>query len=166
MKLKKRKYTRNWRIRYKNEIIKITNWWSLNLKTEAKIFLNEQFLGLNNELNTNPFNPVFHFQNPTENIKEIKVFLYGFFSLKLSLEINGKIFYRDKLNFFDQIAIRQHNRIETFFDKIEIKLIQFINFYWERKKNNLLEKNKKMISKIKQNFQIIDSINKNSNIDD
>ena len=46
----------------------------------------------------------------SDDIKSIEVFLAGFFSVKLSIMVNGVVVLQDKLNLIDRIA-------KTFFSK-------------------------------------------------
>lgn len=156
-----KKYTKTWETFYEGNKIVVTNWWNFKGDTEAKLFINDQFIGLNCEFEIHPYENLFHYIYPIREIKEIKVYFRGFFSAKLAIEVNGEFILKDKLNVFDRLAVKNWDRINSFFDKLEIQFIKFFSWYWQRKRRLLLERNQKILAEARKNFETIDKISSN-----
>ena len=72
----------------------------------------------------------------SDDIKSIEVFLAGFFSVKLSIMVNGVVVLQDKLNLIDRIALtffskNDTNYIQTFLNALAIRVLEHSSIEWK-----------------------------------
>ena len=101
---------KEWLVDFNGKIIKVSNWWNWEGKSCADLYLDNQHLDQNTEMLVNPYKAMLSKSDVSEDIKSIEVFAAGFFSIKLSIMVNGVVVLQDKLNLIDRIA-------KTFFSK-------------------------------------------------
>jgi len=108
-KMEKSNY-KEWSVDFNGKTIKVSNWWNWEGKGSADLYLDNEHLDQNTDMLVNPNKAMLSKSEVSDDIKSIEVFLAGFFSVKLSIMVNGVVVLQDKLNLIDRIAI-------TFFSK-------------------------------------------------
>ena len=101
---------KEWSIDFNGKTIKVSNWWNWEGMGSADLYLDNEHLDQNTDMLVNPNKAMLSKSDVSGDIKSIEVFLAGFFSVKLSIMVNGVVVLQDKLNLIDRIAI-------TFFPK-------------------------------------------------
>ena len=108
-KMEKSNY-KEWSVDFNGKIIKVSNWWNWEGKCSADLYLDNEHLDQNTEMLVNPNKVMLSKSEVSEDIKSIEVFSAGFFSVKLSIMVNGVVVLQDKLSLLDRFA-------KTFFSK-------------------------------------------------
>ena len=101
---------KEWSVNFNGKIIKVSNWWNWEGKGAADLYLDNKHLDRNTDMLVNPNKAMLAKSEVCEDIKSIEVFLAGFFSVKLSIMVNGVVVLQDKLSLLDRFA-------KTFFSK-------------------------------------------------
>ena len=101
---------KEWSVDFNGKIIKVSNWWNLEGKCSADLYLDNEHLDQNTEMLVNPNKVMLSESEVSDDIKSIEVFSAGFFSVKLSIMVNGVVVLQDKLSLLDRFA-------KTFFSK-------------------------------------------------
>lgn len=153
-----KKYYKQWHVPYEDHQIKVTNWWNFDFDTEARLYLDDQLIAVNKETDMSPFEPMFHLKNVSEEIKEIKVFLYGALIGKLLIEINNQNIYKDKLSFLDRYLLKRWDGFVNFLDNLEERFTDFTIWRLTKKKRKLLFINRKKIDEMEKTFDEMDAI--------
>ena len=86
-------------------------------KGSADLYLDNEHLDQNTDLLVNPNIAMLSKGEVSDDIKSIEVFLAGFFSVKLSIMVNGVVVLQDKLSLLDRFA-------KSFFSKNDKSYIQ------------------------------------------
>ena len=107
-KMEKSNY-KEWSVDFNGKTIKVSNWWNWEGKGSADLYLDNEHLDQNTDMLVNPNKAMLSKSEVSDDIKSIEVFS-RFFSVKLSIMVNGVVVLQDKLNLIDRIAI-------TFFSK-------------------------------------------------
>ena len=108
-KMEKSNY-KEWSVDFNGKIIKVSNWWNWEGKCSADLYLDNEHLDQNTEMFVNPNKVMLSKSEVSDDIKSIEVFSAGFFSVKLSIMVNGVVVLQDKLSLLDRFA-------KTFFSK-------------------------------------------------
>ena len=108
-KMEKSNY-KEWSVDFNGKIIKVSNWWNWEGKCSADLYLDNEHLDQNTDMLVNPNKAMLSKSEVSDDIKSIEVFLAGFFSVKLSIMVNGVVVLQDKLSLLDRFA-------KTFFSK-------------------------------------------------
>ena len=95
---------KEWSINFNGKIIKVTNWWDWDGKGSADLYLDNQHLDQNTDMLVNPNKAMLSKSEVSDDIKSIEVFSAGFFSVKLSIMVNGVVVLQDKLSLLDRFA--------------------------------------------------------------
>ena len=95
---------KEWSINFNGKIIKVTNWWDWDGKGSADLYLEEEHLDKNTDMFANPKKVLLSKYEISDDIKSIEVFLAGFFTVKLSIMVNGVVVLQDKLSLLDRFA--------------------------------------------------------------
>ena len=101
---------KEWSVDFNGKIIKVSNWWNWEGKCSADLYLDNEHLDQNTEMLVNPNKVMLSKSEVSDDIKSIEVFSAGFFSVKLSIMVNGVVVLQDKLSLLDRFA-------KTFFSK-------------------------------------------------
>ena len=101
---------KEWLVDFHGKTIKVSNWWNWEGKGSADLYLDDEHLDQNTDMLVNPNKAMLSKSEVSDDIKSIEVFSAGFFSVKLSIMVNGVVVLQDKLNLIDRIA-------KTFFSK-------------------------------------------------
>ena len=105
--MQKKPNLKQWEINYQNHNILISNWWGWNLEGSSDLYVDDQHLDQNTSMvpdTSKPFLKTYDFSN---NIDSIEVFIGGFFSVKISVLVNGENIYQDQLNIIDRLFIKK-----------------------------------------------------------
>ena len=108
-KMEKSNY-KEWSVDFNGKTIKVSNWWNWEGNGSADLYIDNKHLDQNTDMLVNPNKAMLSKSEVSDDIKSIEVFLAGFFSVKLSIMVNGVVVLQDKLNLIDRIA-------KTFFSK-------------------------------------------------
>ena len=108
-KLEKSNY-KEWSVDFSGKTIKVSNWWNWEGKGSADLYLDNEHLDQNIEMLVNPNKAMLSKSEVSDDIKSIEVFSAGFFSIKLSIMVNGVVVLQDKLSLLDRF-------VKTFFSK-------------------------------------------------
>ena len=108
-KMEKSNY-KEWSVDFNGKIIKVSNWWNWEGKGSADLYLDDEHLDQNTDMLVNPNEAMLSKSEVSDDIKSIEVFSAGFFSIKLSIMVNGVVVLQDKLSLLDRF-------VKTFFSK-------------------------------------------------
>ncbi len=95
---------KEWLVDFNGKIIKVSNWWNWEGKGSADLYLDNQHLDQNTDMLVNPNKAMLSKSEVSDDIKSIEVFSAGFFSVKLSIMVNGVVVLQDKLSLLDRFA--------------------------------------------------------------
>ena len=95
---------KEWSVDFNGKIIKVSNWWNWEGKGSADLYLDNEHLDQNTEMLVNPNKVMLSKSEVSDDIKSIEVFSAGFFSVKLSIMVNGVVVLQDKLSLLDRFA--------------------------------------------------------------
>lgn len=101
--MKKSNY-KEWSVDFNGKIIKVSNWWNWEGKGSADLYLDNEHVDQNKDMLVNPNKAMLSKSEVSDDIKSIEVFAAGFFSLKLSIMVNGVVVLQDKLSLLDRFA--------------------------------------------------------------
>lgn len=119
-KMEKSNY-KEWSVDFNGKIIKVSNWWNWEGKSSVDLYLDNEHLDQNTDMLANPNKAMLSKSEVSDDIKSIEVFSAGFFSVKLSIMVNGIVVLQDKLSLLDRFAKtffpkkNDTNSIQTFF---------------------------------------------------
>ena len=102
-KMEKSNY-KEWSVDFNGKTIKVSNWWNWEGKGSADLYLDNEHLDQNTDILVNPNKATLSKSKVSDDIKSIEVFFAGFFTVKLSIMVNGVVVLQDKLNLIDRIA--------------------------------------------------------------
>ncbi len=102
-KMEKSNY-KEWSVDFNGKIIKVSNWWNWEGKGSADLYLDNEHLDQNTDILVNPNKVLLSKSEVSDDIKSIEVFSAGFFSVKLSIMVNGVVVLQDKLSVLDRVA--------------------------------------------------------------
>ena len=102
-KMEKSNY-KEWSVDFNGKTIKVSNWWNWEGKGSADLYLDNEHLDQNTDMLVNPNKAMLSKSEVFDDIKSIEVFLAGFFSVKLSIMVNGVVVLQDKLSLIDRFA--------------------------------------------------------------
>ena len=105
--MQKKPNLKQWEINYKNHNILISNWWGWNLEGSSDLYVDDQLLDQNTSMVPDTSKPFLKTYNFSNNIDSIEVFIGGFFSVKISVLVNGENIYQDQLNVIDRLFIKK-----------------------------------------------------------
>ena len=108
-KMEKSNY-KEWSVDFNGKIIKVSNWWNWEGKGSADLYLDDEHLDQNTDMLVNPNKAMLSKSEVSDDIKSIKVFSAGAFTVKLLIMVNGVVILQDKLSLIDRFA-------KTFFSK-------------------------------------------------
>ena len=89
---------KEWLVDFNGKTIKVSNWWNWEGKSCADLYLDNQHLDQNTDMLVNPNKAMLSKSEVSDDIKSIEVFSAGFFSVKLSIMVNGVVVLQDKLS--------------------------------------------------------------------
>ena len=104
--MQKKPNLQKWEIKYQNHNILISNWWGWNLKGSADLYIDNQHLDQNTSMIPDTSKPFLKNYNFSDDIDSVEVFIGGFFSVKISVLVNGTNVYKDPLNMIDRLFIK------------------------------------------------------------
>ena len=96
-----------WEINYQDHNILVSNWWGWDLKGQSDLYVDDQHLDKNTSMVPDTSKPFLKSYNFSNNIDSIEVYIGGFFSVKISVLVNGENIYQDQLNVIDRIFIKK-----------------------------------------------------------
>ena len=102
-KMEKSNY-KEWSVDFNGKTIKVSNWWNWEGKGSADLYLDNEHLDQNTDILVNPNKVLLSKSEVSDDIKSIEVFSAGFFSVKLSIMVNGVVVLQDKLSVLDRVA--------------------------------------------------------------
>ena len=102
-KMEKSNY-KEWSVDFNGKTIKVSNWWNWEGKGSADLYLDNEHLDQNTDMLVNPNKAMLSKSEVSDDIKSIEVFSAGFFSVKLSIMVNGTVILQDKLSLLDRFA--------------------------------------------------------------
>ena len=103
MRMNKSHY-KEWKVEYKGQEIKVTNWWNWDRESSADLFINDKHVDKYDEMLANPNISVFDVNQYSEDIKTLKVYFSGAFKIKVLIMVNGENVFQDKLSIIDRLA--------------------------------------------------------------
>ena len=95
-----------WEVTHNNSIVRVENWWSIGgskAKSGISLYVDDKLLDSSNENIVPPNKPTLKASKVTDAIETIEVYVTGFFTVKVSILINGENVHTDKINFFEKI---------------------------------------------------------------
>ena len=95
---------KEWSVDFNGKTIKVSNWWNWEGKGSADLYLDNEHLDQNTDMLVNPNKAMLSKSEVSDDIKSIEVYAAGFFKIKISILVNGDIFFSDKLNLIDRFA--------------------------------------------------------------
>lgn len=95
---------KEWKVEYKGQEIKVTNWWNWNRESSADLFINDKHVDKYDEVLANPNISVLNVNQYSEDIKTLKVYFAGAFKIKVLIMVNGENVFQDKLSIIDRLA--------------------------------------------------------------
>ena len=95
---------KEWSVDFNGKIIKVSNWWNWEGKGSADLYLDDEHLDQNTDILVNPNKAMLSKSEVSDDIKSIKVFSAGAFTVKLSIMVNGVVIHQDKLSLLDRFA--------------------------------------------------------------
>ena len=101
---------KEWSVDFNGKIIKVSNWWNWEGKGSADLYLDDEHLDQNTDMLVNPNKAMLSKSEVSDDIKSIKVFSAGAFTVKLLIMVNVFVILQDKLSLLDRFA-------KTFFSK-------------------------------------------------
>ena len=105
--MKKKPNLKQWEINYQNHNILVSNWWGWDLKGSSDLYVDDEHLDQNTSMVPDTSKPFLKTYNFSNNIDSIEVFIGGFFSVKISVLVNGENIYQDQLNIIDRLFIKK-----------------------------------------------------------
>ena len=102
MRMNKSHY-KEWKVEYKGQEIKVTNWWNWNMEGSADLFIDDEHVDQNTDMIADPNLPLLTKNEFSEDIKSIEVFVSGVSKIKISIMVNGKNVFQDKLSIIDRL---------------------------------------------------------------
>ena len=93
-----------WKVDFKEQIIRVSNWWNWEMKGSADLYLDDEHLDKNTDMVANPKKVLLSKYEVSDDIKSIEVFAAGAFKIKISIMVNGDIVLADKLSLIDRFA--------------------------------------------------------------
>ena len=103
MSMEKSHY-KEWKVEYKGQEIKVTNWWSWSRESSADLFINDKHVDRCDEVLANPNISVLNVNQYSEDIKTLKVYFAGAFIIKVLIMVNGENVFQDKLSTIDRLV--------------------------------------------------------------
>ena len=100
----KKSHYKEWKVEYKGQEIKVTNWWNWDRESSADLFINDKHVDKYDEMLANPNISVFDVNQYSEDIKTLKVYFSGAFKIKVLIMVNGENVFQDKLSIIDRLA--------------------------------------------------------------
>ena len=94
---------KEWLVDFKGKTIKVTNWWNWNMEGSADLFIDDEHVDQNTDMIADPNLPLLTKNEFSEDIKSIKVFVAGVSNIKISIMVNGKNVFQDKLSIIDRL---------------------------------------------------------------
>jgi len=96
---------KEWLVDFKGKTIKVTNWWNWNMEGSADLFIDDEHVDQNTDMTADPNLPLLTKNELSENIKSIEVFFFasGVSKIKISIMVNGKNVFQDKLSIIDRL---------------------------------------------------------------
>ena len=97
-----------WEVTHNNSIVRVENWWSIvgGRNSEVSLYVDDKLLDSSDENIVHPNKPILTASKVTDAIETIEVYVTGFFTVKVSILINGENVHTDKLNFFEKILTK------------------------------------------------------------
>ena len=98
---------KKWLINYKSHNILVTNWWHwISFKGSADLYIDDVHCDQNTDMLPDISKPFLSARSISPEIDTIDVYYAGFFTVKISIQINGENIFQDRLNFFDKLALK------------------------------------------------------------
>ena len=94
---------KEWLVDFKGKTIKVTNWWNWNMEGSADLFIDDEHVDKNTDMIADPNLPLLTKNEFSEDIKSIEVFVSGVSKIKISIMVNGKNVFQDKLSIIDRL---------------------------------------------------------------
>ena len=94
---------KEWLVDFKGKTIKVTNWWNWNMEGSADLFIDDEHVDQNTDMIADPNLPLLTKNEFSEDIKSIEVFVSGVSKIKISIMVNGKNVFQDKLSIIDRL---------------------------------------------------------------
>ncbi len=95
---------KEWKVEYKGQEIKVTNWWNWNMESSTDLFIDDEHIDKNTDKFANPNIPLLAKKEFSEDIKSIEVFGADIFKVKILIMVNEENIYQDKLSIMDRLA--------------------------------------------------------------
>ena len=94
-----------WEVIHNNSIVRVENWWTTmgGKRSEISLYVDDKLLDSSDENIVHPNKPILTASKVTDAIETIEVYVTGFFTVKVSILINGENVHTDKINFFEKI---------------------------------------------------------------
>ena len=94
-----------WEVIHNNSIVRVKNWWTTigGKRSEISLYVDDKLLDSSKENIVHPNKPTLKASKVTDAIETIEVYVTGFFTVKVSILINGENVHTDKINFFEKI---------------------------------------------------------------
>ena len=97
-------FYKEWTVDVGGRTIKVTNSFDFKLNTSADLYLDEVHLDRSTKKVANPNKPILSKTEVADGIDSIEVYAAGVFEPKVSILVNGKVVFADKLGWLDRIV--------------------------------------------------------------
>jgi hypothetical protein len=98
-----------WNTEYESHHIKVTCWYDLReepFKGGGKVLVDNAIVGSWGLVIPEAKKPIVSITRVNDKIRFLNIYAAGAFKPKLSVEVNGKFIYQDKLNMFDRYFLK------------------------------------------------------------
>ena len=105
-----------WNTEYEPHHIKVTCWYDLSeepFKGGGEVIVDNEIVGGWGAVLTEGDNPIVSVNRINDKIRFLNIYACGAFKPKLSIEVNDKFIYQDKLNFFDRYLLNSPKLTKT-----------------------------------------------------
>ena len=99
-----------WTIDYETEQIKVRSWYDFTeepMKGGGEVTVDHQVVGSWALIMPDPNKPFISLTQVSDRIRFLNIYAAGAFKPKISVEVNGKFIYQDRLNFIDRYLVKR-----------------------------------------------------------
>ena len=87
---------KEWSVNFNGKTIKVSNWWDWRMKGSADLYLDDEHLDKNTDINVlvSPRKAILSSYEVSDEIESIEVFAAGAFKIKISIKVNAAYGWR------------------------------------------------------------------------
>ena len=97
-----------WNTEYESHHIKVTEWYDFReepFKGGGEVLVDNEIVGSWGLVMPEGKKPIVSITRVNDKIRFLNIYGCGAFKSKISIEVNGKFIYQDKLNMFDRFGV-------------------------------------------------------------